>query len=59
MQTEEKYFRTTQQSREYYKKVENDLKNIKPIEKKFIEGQASLRELMELEWKRFFTAYLR
>lgn len=34
-----------------------EVKNIKPIEKKFIEGQASLRELMELEWKCFFTAY--
>jgi hypothetical protein len=30
---------------------------LKPLEKRFLAGKASMEELIELEWKRFFTSY--
>ncbi len=51
-----KYLQQVQRGDTFSKGVTSN-STLKPIEKKYLQNEASLSELIELEWKRFFTSY--
>jgi putative transposase len=40
-----------------FSKGVTSLRELKPIEKAYLKGEASMEDLITLEWKRFFTSY--